>query len=109
MDLVVAPNFAGLSQVPGFGRINAGNNAITLAMFGVLADGHIYAVLVKHGCGVDLTGPFGIRVAKFFAFRGIAIVFPNSLQKAAVTVFHRLGIERIAPAITAAKEALFLA
>jgi len=81
----------------------------TLAMFGVLPGRHIHPVLVRNGRGVDFTWTLSSRITDRFAvlhlvFGRIAIGFPHNLQESRVVTLYRLGIERIAPAVTAAEK-----
>ena len=104
----VRPDFRGLGHVTGLGGVNAGQVAHAFAVFGVLAHGHINAVLVEHWRRIDFTGTFraGIFVGGVGApaFGRVAIKFPDRLQKAVVACLDRLGIERVAETVAAAEE-----
>ena len=104
MDLVVAPDFAGAGDVVGLGRVDASQVADAFAVFGVLADGDVNAVLVKNGRRVDLARAFRGRILVFFAFGRIAIAFPGHFQIRGVPFLHRFRVERVAPAVAAAEK-----
>ena len=79
-----------------------------LAMFGVLPNRHIHAVLVEHRRRIDLAGAFSSGIFELLSLRRIAIVLPHRLEIAGVSFFNRLGIERITKAIAAAEKDQFL-
>src|SRR6266705_3176605 len=106
MDFVVAPDFAALSDISGFGGVDAAQDTDAFAMFRVLAYRDIDAVFVKDGSGVDLAGAFGGRIFKLFPFGRIAIILPGCFQKSAVALLHRFWIECVANAIASAEEDL---
>src|SRR5205807_3035169 len=65
VDFVVAPDFAGLRDVAGPGRVNAGQDADAFAVFRVLANRDVNAVFVKDRCRVDFTDAFRGGVLEF--------------------------------------------
>src|SRR3954469_4583042 len=91
MNFIVAPNFSSLGNIAGFGGVNAGQNTDTFAMFRVLPDGNVDAILPEYGRGVDFTWTVGrgifVRGILNFAFRRVAIKPPDLFQKHTVFVF----------------------
>src|SRR5437867_8860876 len=109
MNLIIAPNLAGGSDISFFRRVDAGQNANAFPMFGILADGDIHPVLVKNRRGVDFAGTFRGRVLEFFSLRRIAVKFPNRFEKAGVALFDWLGIEGVTKTVAAAEKHELLA
>src|SRR6185436_19321277 len=109
MKFVVAPDLPGRRYVPRLCRVNAVQDADTLPVLRVLAYGHINPVLVEDWRGVDFARALSSRVLEFLAVGRIAIIFPNGLEKTAVALFYRLGIECVTKAIATPKEDLLLA
>src|SRR6266576_1808439 len=99
MQLVIAPDLAGLGDVAGFGGIDATQNSDAFAVFRVLTHGNIDPVLVKDRCGIDFAGSFRRWIFKFFAIGRIAIVLPGGFQEAGVAFLDWLRIEGIAKTI----------
>src|SRR5882672_1309895 len=104
MDFIIAPDFAGLGDVTRPGRINTGQNAYSLAVFGILADGDVNSVFIEDRRSVDFAGTFGGRVSKLLPLGRIAIVLPDGLQETGVTFLDRFGVEGITEAIAAAEQ-----
>src|SRR5438270_7130329 len=101
MNLVIAPNLAGGSDVSFFRRVDAGQHSHAFPMFGILADGDIDTVLIEHRSSIDFARPFRGWVLEFFSLRRIAIKFPNRFQKTGVALFNRLGIEGVTKTVAA--------
>ena len=86
VDAVVVPDHAGLGDVAGLGGVDADQDADAFAVFGVLADGDVDAVLVEDGRGVDFARAFGggifdrLAVLVLFVFGRIAVEPPDGLQ-----------------------------
>src|SRR5215831_189950 len=108
MNFVVAPDLSARRDIPRFRRVNAIQNANALAVLGVLADGNVNPVLVKHRRGVDLARALRGRVLELLAVGRIAIILPDRLKEAVVALFYRFGIEGVTPAIAAPKQDLLL-
>src|SRR5947209_5844900 len=104
MNLVIAPNLAGGSDVSFFRRVDAGQHSHAFPMFGILADGDIDTVLVKNRRGVDFAGTFRGRVLEFFSLRRVAVKFPNRFEETGVTLFDWLGIEGVTKTVAAAEK-----
>src|ERR1051326_2795793 len=109
MNFVVAPDLSSRRYVPRFRRVNEVQDANTLPVLGVLANGDINPVLVEDWRGVDFARPLSSRVLELLAVGRIAIIFPNGLEKTALALFYRLGIECVTKAIATPKQDLFLA
>src|SRR5437899_10537570 len=108
MNLVVAPHLPRRGNIARFRRVNATQNANALPVLGVLADGHIDPVLVKHRRGIDLTRSLSGRVLELLAVGWIAIILPHRPKEVIVALFYRLGIECVTKAIAASEQDLLL-
>src|SRR5262249_40347163 len=104
VQLVVTPDLTGLSDVSGFGGIDAAEDSDAFTMFRILAHGNIDAVLIKDWRGVDLTGAFRGGIFGLFSIGRVAIILSDRLKKCAVPFLDRFRIERIAKTIASAEE-----
>src|SRR2546425_5233946 len=109
MNLIIAPNLAGGSDISFFRRVDAGQNANAFPMFGILADGDIHPVFIEHWCSVDFARTFGGWIFEFFPLRRITVIFPNRFEKTGVALFDWLGIEGVTKTLAAAEKDQLLA
>src|SRR6516225_643472 len=103
MDLVETPNPACLSNVTGFGGVDAGQDADPFAMLRILAHRNVHSILVEDRCRIDFAGAFGGGVFELLALRWIAIVLPNRPQERRIAFFNRLRVERVAKPVATAE------
>src|SRR5207244_595560 len=106
----VLPDQPGFGRVAGFGGVDADEAAQTFAVFRVLPDGDVDAVLIEDRRGDDLARPVvgGVfeRLAVLHAvLRRVAVELPDLLENVGVPVaFGRLRAEAVAPAVAAAED-----